>query len=797
MGNISYNRISRKVVLKTLSILSICITFFSCTNFMNGSDLKQKIDEAVEYANASSYPILVTSNYGKISPNGIVDCKKSDSINIMFTADSDYQFIRWHVVDKSTGQEIENQDYITFENEMEISTSFTFEKINPEINFVVEPYCEIRPAVVSTSPLYDSNGVYRDRRIIVMFDRNMSESSIYYDSDEQTELLDKGYTLLKDEKHENKCYGYWDGFDNSTIRFKNILITKRTNTNENFLQYYKAPYFDENDSSKIIIESKKDNPPLGGTEILVTIEGKMCFSKEYDGIEKTVSIGSKYRWSYYTNGREDSDPPVFNSIDVRFASENQSEYNSSATKLAENILTISNDPTVGIPKYNHKPRNLWVKGDFTDSGSGPASLKWAITKIDDKYYPSHHNIEVLSGNIDGDDFVQTGNTVLIGKNSGSSSKGILINYKNSVKDEGLYRFSLTASDNNGCENVKNYYFIYDETPPEKIKINWTGGKNKKVTLNYTTSSNADYAYHMISQGSDSNTRYENHDYDKPNTVITNNKTNVENNKTYSYYLKAVDYAGNISDTTVVEETAGAAPGTICYAPGNKTSDIFCSKNYYAGQNPIGVVCDNSDLSKVKIWDLTEATGYCWGYNGDPCSNEVLKGTWNDSRNTASGLDWYNYIKNNKPGHINYQNGSKDNCRTIWYYLENVKNVNSPVTWYIPGVTEFNGIINNYYAMQNSYNLLKDNGHSATLFTEQKPYWTGCPRYKKPYANAVMLNKTNGGIYDNIASNGDGLKLYLTGEKREDSWYYKDEWQCEKSENQAALITHAMAQVNMN
>lgn len=232
---------------------------------------------------------------------------------------------------------------------------------------------------------------------------------------------------------------------------------------------------------------------------------------------------------------------------------------------------------------------------------------------------------------------------------------------------------------------------------------------------------------------------------------------------------------------------------ICYY--NVTDGVFVSENYY-NKGPIGVICDNSNLSAVKIWDLTEATGYCWGKNDDPCSNEVLKNTWNGSRNTASGLEWYNYIKNYKSFHINYQNGSKNNCHTIWYYLENVKNVNSSVTWYIPGVTEFNSIINNYYAMKNSYDLLNKNGYSVTLFTEQKPYWTGCPRYKKPYANAVMLNKKNDGIYDTIATNTD-LTLYLSGERKEDSWYYKDEWQCEKSGNKAALITHAMAQVNLS
>lgn len=746
----------------------------------------------------------ITSKFGRISPNGKFTYKEGDDVNLFFTADPDYQFIRWRLINGNTGKEIDNQEYVKFENEKEFNTSFTFQKVPENNNFllVVEAECAKRPKVVSATPMYDSDGVYRDRRIVVMFDNEMDDSSIYFNEEElkellilrdgedfNTEVLRSGYTLLKDSKHGNKCYGYYKESDSNSYVYKNIQITRRTNVNENLLQYYDAPCFDENDSSKIIIESLKTNSPPGGVEILVSISGNMNCTKGTESHKTQISIGSMYIWSYYTNGREDSDPPVFNTIDVRFAKKNQTQFDSSALQLAEDVLAISNNPKDGIPKYNHKQRKLWVKGDFTDSGSGPASLKWSITKINDKYYPSNSNIEVLSGKVEGDDYYQEGkNKVIIGGLSGLESKGIFIDYEKAVTEEGLYRFSLTAADNNGCTNTRNYYFVYDQTPPEASKVYIGAVGKKRFRINYTVSECVDYAYLEISgptsrileSGVKGNEYYE---------EITLGEGNSFKN---IYCIQNVDFAGNKSEpVNITPNGTDVKNGMICYKSNsdNKAENLFFCFDYVNDMTPIGVVCDDSDTSKIKIWDLTEVTGWNWGRDAKPCSDQM--GSYGssyfwDGRNHADGLTWYNLILKD------YYSLSTDKINghyTIWNWLRVWKNKDTPVTWYIPGIFEYESIIKNYSVMQNSYTLLNNNGHSTTLFTQQQPYWTGVPRYKSGYANVVMLNNSNKGCEHELCKNGNNT-LYITGDYKESGLYYKDELMNNP-------ITHAMAQVNLN
>lgn len=98
----------------------VLITFNSCENFFNGSELKDQIDKAVEIANSSEISVEVNlrnKNSGKISPNGITKIKKGVPIEIELTVASGFDFEdTFFVYDKSNGQEkIENPDeYVKF-----------------------------------------------------------------------------------------------------------------------------------------------------------------------------------------------------------------------------------------------------------------------------------------------------------------------------------------------------------------------------------------------------------------------------------------------------------------------------------------------------------------------------------------------------------------------------------------------------------------------------------------------------------------------------------------------------------
>lgn len=674
---------------------------------MNASILKQKFDESVEYANASEYPILISSKFGKISPNGIVYCKQSDTRDIMFNTDSEYQFIRWHVINKKTGREIENQDYINFDNEYDSNTSFTFEKSNPEIDFMVEPYCELRPRIVSATPSYEPDGVYRDRKIIIMFDEKMSESSIIFTKDELVKLgilsehedinsspLDSGYELLFNSS--DRCYGYKKSGDDSSIVFKGVKITDRKNKNENYLKYFSAPHFLSDDTSVLRIDVLKDNPPPSATDILVTITKEMNCDKDTN-----VFISSDYAWTYYTNGKIDDMAPEFVDFTVQFANDNQSSYEAGNAKLnSENLFfynaNIYFDYAVSnFQKNNLRNKQIWVKGGFSDGGSGPASLKWSLRTANSKYYSQDPGLEIMHGQID--------DIEIFGSNATIKNNGIRISL-DKIVDEGAYTLIFTCTDKNGNENIREYNFVYDVANTSKIVDYYTGARNQAVEIWFNTEDLLDVAKVKIS-GDATET------INVVNPSSTKIKFNFTDKNVHSFVLRTVDFCGNESTQTLnINEDATVYTGSIVYNPTNKAEDIFCSKKYY-NKNPIGVVSDASDVSKIRIWDLWQDDSKRmmgpWTYNmpfefGDEHGHKT---TLDDGLITYNNIMECDGTKNNI-----ITTDISSNTQYIYAYLKNTKNINSPVTWYLPSIREADNLRKTPVkkSMKASFELLNKN-----------------------------------------------------------------------------------------
>lgn len=323
-----------------------------------------------------------------------------DEFNLSFREESGYAFTGWKVIDELNGEEV--SDVLEFSGNGEDVTVKVLD-VNRKVTVRAETVA--RPKVVCTTPLYDSNGVYRDRRIIVMFDDDMEKSSIYYTKEELVKLKvltededlsisnsQSGYKLLKDL---DQCYGYQKLNDDSTIVFKNISITNRKKT-VNYLKYFLPPYFDANDSSVLRIDADLNNPPPSATDVLVTINKEM--STLINGSK--IGLAIDYSWAYYTNGKVDKDNPYFGDFSVQFADDNQTTYKPGNTNIPDNIAYFNvdsdNPDYTNYKKVNLETKQLWVKGVFSDGGAGPASLKWSLKKINSPYYP----VRTSNGEID-------------------------------------------------------------------------------------------------------------------------------------------------------------------------------------------------------------------------------------------------------------------------------------------------------------------------------------------------------------------------------------------------------------
>ena len=114
------------------------IFFFSCDNFLKGANIKRELDDAIEIANSKPVTIYVTVEQGSGSVNvERVSAKRKQSFDLVFTPSSSWQFVRWEVYDRQTGQRLD--DAISFENPLSPDTKFTVTKALE--NLEIRPRC--------------------------------------------------------------------------------------------------------------------------------------------------------------------------------------------------------------------------------------------------------------------------------------------------------------------------------------------------------------------------------------------------------------------------------------------------------------------------------------------------------------------------------------------------------------------------------------------------------------------------------------------------------------------------------
>lgn len=165
-----------------ISAILFCIIFTSCNNFLDGSDLKTKLNQTIEYNNAPyatvEIAVVGAETASIIPPAGTYKdrYKTNDDMEIKFEAQTGYSFSHWQAIP---------EDAVSFADK---NAPVTTAKINSADKTVtIKPVSLPRPKVVSATPADDSEGVYRDRTIVVKFNKEMNEKSIYWTSDELTE----------------------------------------------------------------------------------------------------------------------------------------------------------------------------------------------------------------------------------------------------------------------------------------------------------------------------------------------------------------------------------------------------------------------------------------------------------------------------------------------------------------------------------------------------------------------------------------------------------------------------------
>ncbi|MCQ2575176.1 MAG: hypothetical protein MJ162_00435 [Treponema sp.] len=154
----------------------ICLFLFSgCENFLEGSDLKDKISEEIEYNSSENVNIRVFTdiNSGVTYPNGDVSRKVGYEFDISYIPNNLYFFKKWKAVFKSTGADA--SDFVSFKKETDIETKATVLVNNPDI--LITPVYVEKPYVNFSIPSNQKEGLVRNMTTKISFSKEMDPST--------------------------------------------------------------------------------------------------------------------------------------------------------------------------------------------------------------------------------------------------------------------------------------------------------------------------------------------------------------------------------------------------------------------------------------------------------------------------------------------------------------------------------------------------------------------------------------------------------------------------------------------
>ena len=388
--------------------------------------------------------ILIEGSNGKFNPAKGNHATKQDQINtISFEPDDDYEFLHWQVYDVNTKQPLNYTDFLEITDVNSSDTTYKLLAVPSEslnIKIGLRAVVTERPQVISATPSYTATGAYRDSRIQVVFDKDIDENSIYYSGPEITDLIDQLELDNEDflpqidpTKPDEKHYGYVIRNDEGEIVdivYKNIKIQNNRNINENLLKYFDPPFIEN--SKILIIPTKLNQYPVGGTTLLVTLD--KSFSTFEQG--KSVGLREAKKWIYFVNSKTDTDAPEITEIKIR---------NMSGVEVTDQGTTN----TTAVWMGNDTKLKFLI--DATDTGNGLANT-FDMVFENETGYRSHSTVSLPFEAVEGSYATCGGDAVQGDENVYEGKRYAVIKLSQSSFTEGMYKFHLEFTD---CSPQKN------------------------------------------------------------------------------------------------------------------------------------------------------------------------------------------------------------------------------------------------------------------------------------------------------------------------------------------------------
>lgn len=633
--------------------------------------LNSKSDEEINIkANCQLIPtvsVVFDGSQGRITPAETKTYKKGEKISVNFISDTDYYFTHWII--KQDGADITNR--INFHNEdgSVITQTADIEKAREKSNIIISwnentnsnikiiPVCAERPQYLSNGPTGDD--IYRDSRVQLMFDQNMDLGSIYFNTDEITNLenslgISDSDFLTTTYNNTTQKYGYtYNGY----VYFKNIEITNKS-SGKSILNHFNAP---EIQGDTLIIKAKSGtlNAPPAFSQIVVKISKDFYYSIPKTSDSETdfykIPLSSSKKWSYSVNSSTDDIAPTFdigiNSTggDTGFLklkhtssgslTQQTPDQRSGNSNYVANTNYRPNNTLANNTNYYTADNKLYIYARVNDTGIGPSKdLTAFLYKIRDENYT-----DLTNG-------IYYTKTIPLNKSSSSLSLAGTAEepYEVDISDipSGFYKIVFKASDEVGNEkysyrkyNTSNepsdsYFYFYwvliDKTGPV-ITNTSASSTDTSITFSWTPPAATDLTFSTYSLYNGS-TQVSSNVVWKTSDGSTTTATDINAcSCTISGLTKATSYNYTIKtkDTYENENTYNIPFNTLPYKPaslyGTSTSYTTTSSIRLSWTAPSDKA-QTKGTGGIKLYYNTSSTGtftYYGSYTSSPVTISSL------------------------------------------------------------------------------------------------------------------------------------------------------------------------------
>ena len=517
-------------------VLLSLFLILSCENFFNGADLRKQIEDQVALANAPYFQILLEGSRGKFSPaKGQYQLKVTQSMDISFESDLDFQFIRWEVFNTKTDETVDSSEYIEISDPYSDKTSIKLLKEPvPDMPLGVRSVVMERPQIISYTPI--ATGMLKDTTIQILFNCNMDPYSIYYTADEIDSLKNSGVEIFLPLYGEKK-YGHIKK-DGKTY-FKNISITNKK-TGQNINDCFEGPCFDDASTLSIAVNKNGGRVIDDYTQVLVRLEKGFFYTVQ----GKPVEMAGSKMWMYQVNSETDTQPLVVSKSGDNDLFSVKIDGTVQLSKEASHTIGTGGTGFDTLKFLKNGKLNLDIRVQDQIGGSGPNSF--FMLNIKKIYGENYAELEAAN---------QTEHSLKIDFQNVTSEEGT---FKGTIDfaeeklslDDGVYEMNFDFKDrsNNSMTYPSggNFYFAVDTKAPE-ISISTVSSSNS-TTYTLSWSDYIDLKNTEIIYGETGSTMTVSEPIAKG--TFTGNIGNIASDKTYDVKLKFTDYAGNEIEKTV-------------------------------------------------------------------------------------------------------------------------------------------------------------------------------------------------------------------------------------------------------